>query len=115
MNPVDTETPSAAGAVTDSGPLRFERRQSDRWPAGGLAKAYRIAGERFGEAYTLRMIDSSRDGIGAMCSWPLEPGSVVSVGYPAPGYPVQTGVVLRCLPCGDGYRLAIRFDLALAA
>ena len=97
-------------------PLRFERRQEDRWTLRGVAKAFRVAGERFGEAYTLKMLDYTPDGLGATCSWPIEPGSVVSVGFvDEPGYAPRSGVVIRCLPCGHGYRLAIRFDRALAA
>ena len=96
-------------------PLRFERRRVDRWSLDGVAKVFRIAGDRFGEAYTLKTLDYSPDGLGATCSWALEPGTVVSVGFPAPGYVPRSGVVLRCLPCGHGYRLAIRFDMAMAA
>ena len=30
-------------------------------------------------------------------------------------YLAKRGVVLRCLPCGDGYRVAIQFESLLAA
>ena len=96
-------------------PLAFERRQHDRWPADGLAKVFRVAGDRFGEVYTLRIVDESFEGLGATSSWPLEPGTIVSVAFVEPGCPARSGVVLRCRPCGDGYRLAIQYDRALAA
>ncbi len=101
--------------TTPNGTLRFERRCADRWPAGGVATAHRSGGDRFGDAYRLRLIDRSCEGLGAVCNRPIEPGAVVAVGFGAPGEPVRPGVVLRCLPCGDGYRLAIRFDRLLAA
>lgn len=108
--------PSSSTQLDDApAPLRFERRNQDRWSLGGVAKVFRVAGERFGEAYTLKTVDYSPDGLGATCAWPLEPGTVVSVAFPAPGYTAKNGVVVRCLPCGDGYRLAIRFDRAMAA
>ena len=96
-------------------PLRFERRASDRWPVEGVATAFRLAGDRFGEMQPLKMIDYSWDGLGAKCSTPLEPGTILSLGFQAPGYAAKRGVVVRCLPCGDGYRLAIRFEALLAA
>lgn len=96
-------------------PLRFERRANDRWPVQGVAKTFRVAGERFGEMQVLKMIDYSWDGLGAFCPEPLEPGTIVSLGFQEPGYMTKRGVVLRCLPCGDGYRVAIQFESLLAA
>ena len=96
-------------------PLRFERREHDRWLASGVARAARVAGERFGEMYTLKMLDYSPLGLGAACAQPIEPGTIVTIGFQEPGCTAQRGVVVRCLPCGDGYRLAIRFDASLAA
>ena len=96
-------------------PLRFERRAHDRWPVQGVATAFRVAGERFGQMQALKMIDYSWEGLGASCPEPLEPGTILSLGFQAPGYVAKRGVVLRCLPCGDGYRVAIRFDSLLAA
>jgi hypothetical protein len=97
------------------GPLRFERRQHDRWPCRGTATAYRVAGQRFGERHVLKLLDESYDGIGAVTARPLEPDTPVSVGFAALGHPAKSGVVLRCAPCGDGYRVAIRFESRLAA
>ena len=96
-------------------PLKFERRRQDRWPTRGIATAYRVGGDRFGERHVLKLLDESCEGLGATTARPLEPGAVVSVGFATLGHPAHTGVVLRCLPCGDGYRVAIRFETRMAA
>ena len=96
-------------------PLRFERRCNDRWTAQGLATAHCAAGERFGERFTLHLIDASTDGLGARVDRPLNPGTIVTVAFAGPGQGVKNGTVVRCLPCGNGYRLAIRFEMRLAA
>ena len=108
-------TPDAEYHADAPAPLRFERRSQDRWPVEGVATAFRLAGDRFGEMQSLKMIDYSWDGLGAISSAPLEPGTMVSLGFQSPGYMAKRGVVVRCLPCGDGYRLAIRFEALLAA
>ena len=95
--------------------LRYERRRTDRWPLSGVAAAFGTAGELFGRRYVLRMLDSSDDGIGAGTDHPINPGTIVSVVFASPGHPMRSGVVVRCLPCGDGYRVAIRFETRLAA
>ncbi len=94
---------------------RFDRRQHDRWPDAGHATAIRIAGERFGENYDLRLLDSSHEGIGVMCGAPIEPGAVISLGFASPGRPARRGVVMRCRPSGAGYRIGIRFEQRLMA
>jgi len=96
-------------------PLRFERRQLDRWPQSGVAAAYGAAGEHFGRRYVLRMLDASDAGLGARTDRPIEVGTVVTVAFAAPGHPVRTGVVTRCLASGEGYRVAIQFETRLAA
>jgi hypothetical protein len=96
-------------------PLRFERRRHDRWKCRGVATAYRVGGQRFGERHVLRLVDESCEGLAAVTSGPLEPGAMVSVGFATLAHPARSGVVLRCEPCGDGYRVAIRFELAMAA
>ncbi len=100
---------------TAPAPLRFERRSEDRWPLSGVAEAHRLGGDRFGEAAVLRLLDCSDECLGATCDEPLEPGTAVSVAFRAPGQPVRPGVVVRCLPCGAGYRVAVRWERRLAA
>lgn len=95
--------------------LRFERRQHDRWPERGVATAYGAAGPSFGRRFALRLLDASADGLGARSDRPLDPGTVVTLVFAEPGRPARNGVVVRCLPCGDGYRIAVRFELRMAA
>ena len=95
--------------------LRFERRASDRWPVDAVGSAVEIAGQAFGRHHVLRLADYSDAGVGAVSESPIIPGTEVSVGVHAPGYPVRTGTVIRCQPCGAGYRIAVRFARALAA
>jgi hypothetical protein len=112
------DTPDQHGATdADGGPaaLRFERRLHDRWPCRGIATAYRVSGQRFGERHVLRLLDESCEGLGALTSRPLEAGTIVSVGFATLAHPAKSGVVLRCAPCGDGYRVAVRFETRLAA
>lgn len=93
----------------------IERRENDRWNVHGIATAFCLAGERFGEMYELRMLDFSEEGMGATCDNAIPPGSVISIGFQAPGFLARRGEVLHVQPCGDGYRLAIRFDSLAAA
>lgn len=101
--------------IIEPSPMRFERRRLDRWPQSGVAAAYGAAGETFGQRYVLRMVDESEAGMGARTDRVVEPGTIVSVAFATPGQPVRTGVIVRCLPCGDGYRVAIQFETRLAA
>ena len=96
-------------------PLKFERRQSDRWPIDGVATAFQLAGDGFGQMHTLKMVDYSDGGIGAMSQTVLTPGTMVSLGFQSPGYMARRGVVHRCEPCGDGYRVAVIFEQRMAA
>ena len=99
----------------DGGPLRFERRLSDRWSIDGVATAFELAGEGFGRTHTLRMLDYSTEGIGAICETVISPGTSVSIGFQSPGYPARRGMIIRCLPCGEGYRMAVIFEQRMAA
>ena len=100
--------------------LRFERRTVDRWPISGAATAVCIGGERFGRTYDLKLSDASSDGLGATCDMPLDPGTLVSVGFQGPAMNQGAGgfrqaTVLRCRPCGAGYRVGLQFALRAAA
>lgn len=102
--------------TTDSDcPLRFERRRFERLPFSGMATATRLAGERFHQRHDLTLLDYSPQGLGAVSSTVLERGTMVVVGFRWPGCPDRRGLVLRCSPCGNGYRVAIRFELRVAA
>ncbi|MHC4946897.1 MAG: PilZ domain-containing protein [Planctomycetota bacterium] len=96
-------------------PFRFERRQGDRWSTSGAATAFRLGGDQFGLMHDLQLLDGSVGGIGAVSTTPIEPGTVVSVGFEDPTWTARRGVVVRCLPCGDGYRVGVRYEGRLAA
>jgi hypothetical protein len=99
----------------DAGPYRFERRQADRWPASGAATAFCLTGDSFGRIHDLALLDHSHDGMGATTSDPIVPGTEISLGFAAPGQIARRGTVLRCEPCGHGYRLAVQFQMRMAA
>ncbi len=104
-----------AHQVTADGPYRFDRRQADRWPLDGVATAFEVAGDRFGRTHTMRMCDYSCSGMAAVSDTAITPGTTVSLGFQTPGYQARHGVVSRCLPCGDGYCVAVRFERRRAA
>ena len=104
-----------APKTLDDGLSDAERRLDDRWRSDGSAVAYGTAGELFGQRFELKLIDESYRGVGAVSPHPVTPGTVVRVGFNRFGAIPQDGVVLRCLPCGEGYRLAILFDRRMAA
>jgi hypothetical protein len=99
----------------DAGPLKFDRRCGDRWPVQCAATAFRLSGEGFGRLHELCVTDMAHEAMGAISDTAVEPGSTVTVGFENPGYLARRGTVVRCVPCGNGYRVAVRFDRRLAA
>lgn len=106
---------SGSGLDEFEGPFRFDRRQRDRWPMDGGATAFQLAGDSFGRMHALHMHDYSEHGMGAISETPIPPGSIVSVGFQAPGHLAKRGEVIRCEPCGEGYRVAIIFEHRMVA
>lgn len=100
----------SSGARADA-----ERRINDRWTLDGAAVAYETGGVHFGRRHALRLIDGSPDGFGAMAASPLPPGTSVVIAFPAPGGGTARGTVIRCLPAGRGYRVAVRLEGRAAA
>ena len=96
-------------------PIRLERRISDRWQTTGGATAICVGGEQFGQMHQLRLADCSDDGVGAISDTVLEPGTIVTLGFQTPGSLSRQAVVLRCQPCGEGYRVGLQFALRQAA
>ena len=96
-------------------PLPFERRRHERRPMQGAARAVLLDSEHFGQMRQLALLDYSAGGVGAISSAPIHPGITVSIGFTSHGFPAERGTVVKCTPCGAGYRVAIRFDLRMAA
>ena len=95
--------------------LRFERRGADRWPVDGVATAFCVSGEHFGRMHELHSIDYSHDGLAADSGTPIEPGTSISIGFQAPGLLARRGTVLRCTSRDDAHRIAVQFELRMAA
>lgn len=102
-------------AVHHAAPGERERRLNDRWTLDGVATAYETGGVGFGRRHALRLLDGSPDGIGARSGSALAPGTDVVLAFTAPGGGTARGTVIRCLPDGRGYRLAIRLQGRAAA
>ena len=113
--PLMEHTAPAVAPNDELAPLRFERRGVDRWPTQSAATAFCLSGECFGQMHDLSVTDYSSDGLGASSETVIQPGEQVSIGFQAPGRIAKRGTVLRCLPCGNGYRVAIQFEARLAA
>jgi len=119
-DPADAPDPGESERWWEGGddppaPLPFERRRHGRRPMQGSARAVLLDSDHFGQMRQLALLDYSPGGIGAISAQPVIPGTSVSIGFTSHGYPSERGTVVKCLPCGHGYRLAVRFDLAKAA
>jgi hypothetical protein len=101
---------------TDPPPtFTFDRRAAERWTAPGPATAFRLSGGQFGQILDLDTVDLSAGGVAVTCADPIEPGAMLSLSFSQSGQLARRGVVRRCVPCGEGYRLGIQFQLGLAA
>lgn len=100
--------------------LPFERRRERRRTTRGQVTALRTATTRgdTNRICSLRLVDMSDSGLGAVVSEPLDIGSTIAVFFPPHG-PERGfdlyGQVVRCQPCSEGHELGIRFDARAAA
>ncbi|MBX3374405.1 MAG: hypothetical protein KF817_11265 [Phycisphaeraceae bacterium] len=117
---VQAPAPSLTGtpgcAAPDAGipeVYRFERRRADRWSTEGVVICHETGGDGFGRRHAMEILDASEDAIGAACNRALVPGTPLTVSGlgPVP----RRATVLRCLPNGRGYRLALVFAAPAAA
>ncbi len=95
--------------------LPFERRRHLRRPLQGAARAVLLDAAHFGQFRQLALLDYSDGGLGALTSMPINPGTELSVTLGTPNGATERGTVVTCRPCGDGYRVSIRFSLRMAA
>ena len=107
--------PIEQAADLDDAPLKFERRRADRWPMEGVASAFRLTGDSFGLMHDLKVSDYSQGGVGVLSDTPIDPGTLISIGFQQPGVVARRGIVRRCQPCGNGYRIGVQFELRQAA
>jgi hypothetical protein len=94
--------------------LRFERRAAGREALEGRAAGIRLSGEHFGRLHRLELRDWSPCGVGAVCESPIEPGTMLSLGFAGMSLRATRGTVRRCTPCGCGYLVGIEFQRAAA-
>jgi len=100
---------------------RDERRMFQRTPADYEVKATRMDHSlraRLQPQLQLRLNDLSAGGLSGTCETPLETGEQVAIAFPSK-WPHAAwdafGRVVRCLPTGNGYKVALAFDPLPAA
>ncbi len=100
--------------------LPFERRRENRRALGGQVTALRTATTRGdnNRICSLKMLNMSDSGLGAIVSEPIEIGSSIAVFFPPHG-PERGfdlfGHVVRCQHAAEGCEIGIRFDVRAAA
>lgn len=107
--------PPPAPAAIQVDPHRLERRASPREKRSGSAMGAFY--DAFGgmSLSRVRIVDSSRGGIGLLSDVPAAPGSRVTLYGDDLPVPRMTGIVARCQREGDAWRIGLRCDASLAA
>ena len=108
MSTVLQDRPAESGTTART--VRNERRHAPRLTLDSCATAFCLGGGRFGQIHSMKTRDYCREGFSALSSRPLEPGCAVSIGFEATDCRAQRGIVLRCEPSRDGFRIAVRFE-----
>jgi hypothetical protein len=110
-----SEIAHEVASIDPLAPIPFERRAHQRHEMMGELEAVRTDGLSFPATMRLKMIDESVGGVAARVDAPVPPGARLSVRTcPITGQ-WRHGVVVRCYPSGDGYRLGIAFERRRAA
>jgi hypothetical protein len=100
--------------------LPFERRRENRRSQQGQVTALRTASTRGqnNRICSLKLLNMSDSGLGALVSEPLEVGSSIAVFFPPHG-PERGfdlyGHVVRCSTSAEGHEIGVRFDARAAA
>ena len=81
-------------------------------PLDGSATLFQLDGERFGEMHSLVELAISDQALEGRTTTPLSAGAAVSLGFEAQGTPARHGEVVKCDPCGEGWRIGIRLAAA---
>jgi len=115
IDPTPLPAAEAVGTGARADILRFERRHAPRQPCRGIAIVTDLSGEHWGERHEVRLGDLGSGGIGGIADRPIPPGTAVTVWLPDAGGAFRRGVVVRCLPCGRGYRVGLAFEQRMAA
>lgn len=102
---------SDEAAVAPVGPVssyRFDRRRGARRRAQGEPMAIFSDAEGRHLIARVELLDSSDSGLGFLCPLDVEPGMGVALNTAGPGRPRFVGLIARCDPHGDAYRIGVR-------
>ena len=81
----------------------------------GSATVFHLEGDDFGVMHEVVELALCGDGVEGTATKPVVPGSVVSLGFEAPGHPARRGEIVGCVRCEDGWKIGIAFDAQAAA
>lgn len=79
-------------------------------PIFGSATVFQLEGDCFGTMLEVVQLSLSEQGVEGTIDGPVEPGTVVSLGFEAPGHPARRGAVIGCIRCEHGWKVGIEFD-----
>ena len=102
-------------SALDIRPFRFERRAGGRMPGDGEAMAAFYDEDGALSLTRVTLVDSSRNGLGLVCPVEVEPGARFCLYSRNTPLPHSTGVVVRCRPEGEDWRVGLSCDPAKAA
>lgn len=100
---------------THSTPLKIDRRASMRTERTGSAMAAFFDEDGALSLTRVMLADESRSGLGLVCPVEVPRGTRFSLYSPGCPLPHTTGVVARCVPEGENFRVGLRCDQRLAA
>lgn len=84
-------------------------------PIPGSATVFHLEGDDFGVMHEVVELALCGDGVEGTSPEPVVPGSVVSLGFEAPGHPARRGEIVDCVRCDEGWKIGIAFDAQAAA
>ncbi len=87
--------------------LPFDRRRARRRIAAGTVMATITTPGGESTLARVRLQDISTTGVGLRIDTPLANGTVVAVYSEGSRFPIASGMVVRCLPMGNGYRVGL--------
>lgn len=95
--------------------IRLERRADERTPIAGSVMGAFVDDEGAFTLTRVELLDESAAGLGLLSPVHIEPGRRFTL-YAGPMQVAHdSGVVARCEPDGDAYRVGLRCDRRLAA
>jgi len=87
--------------------IPFDRRRARRRIAAGTVMATMTTPDGASTLIRVRLQDISSTGVGLRSDTPLPNGTVVAVYSEGSRFPSASGMVVRCLPMGNGYRVGL--------